>query len=75
MMFTFFFLDDPKLVSARQKDMFEDILEDRRHSSDLRYSLKTRDVTMFKLNKPRAPMQIKEHVMKSDRVNFAIDQV
>ncbi|RUS83045.1 hypothetical protein EGW08_009184 [Elysia chlorotica] len=66
--------DDPKLVSARQKDMFEDILEDRRHNSDLRYSLKTRDVTTFKLNKPRAPVQIKEHVMKSDRVNFAIDQ-
>ena len=63
------------MVSARQKDMFEDILEDRRISSDLRYSLKTRDVTTFKLNKPRGPAQIKEHVMQSDRVNFAIDQV
>lgn len=55
--------------------MFEDILEERRLISDLRYSIKTRDVPVFKFNKSRTPAQIKEHVMNSDRVQFAIDQV
>uniref|UniRef100_A0A0B6ZSK3 Phospholipid/glycerol acyltransferase domain-containing protein n=2 Tax=Arion vulgaris TaxID=1028688 RepID=A0A0B6ZSK3_9EUPU len=66
--------DDPKLVSQRQKDMFEDILEERRSNSDARYSLKTRDVPVFKFNKSRTPAQIIEHVMNSDRVQFAIEQ-
>lgn len=55
--------------------MFEDILEERKLNSDLRYSLKTRDVPVFKFNKARTPAQIKDHVMTSDRVQFAIDQV
>ena len=67
--------DDPKLVSSRHKDIFEDILEDRRHSSDLRYSMRTRDVPKFRLNKARTPQQIKDHVLKSDRVQYAIEQV
>ncbi|BFZ06861.1 hypothetical protein BsWGS_09899 [Bradybaena similaris] len=71
---THFAIDDPKLISQRQKDMFEDILEERRLISDLRYSIKTRDVPVFKFNKSRTPAQIKEHVMNSDRVQFAIDQ-
>lgn len=66
--------DDPKLVSQRQKDMFEDILDERRSNSDLRYSLKARDIPVFKFNKSRTPAQIKEHVMNSDRVQFAIEQ-
>ncbi|XP_059144177.1 dihydroxyacetone phosphate acyltransferase-like [Physella acuta] len=66
--------DDPKLVSAKQKDMFEDILEERRLNSDLRYCCKTRDEPQFKLNKPRTPAQLKEHVMASDRVQYAIEQ-
>ncbi|XP_060070929.1 dihydroxyacetone phosphate acyltransferase-like [Ylistrum balloti] len=67
--------DDPKLVSSRHKDIFEDILEDRRHSSDLGWSLRTRDVPDYKNNKPRTIDQIKEHVMASDRVKYAVEQV
>ncbi|KAK6997966.1 dihydroxyacetone phosphate acyltransferase [Biomphalaria glabrata] len=66
--------DDPKLVSARQKDMFEDILEERRLNGEFRYCLRARDEPAFKLNKRRTPAQIKEHVMNSDRVQYAIEQ-
>ncbi|ESO96500.1 hypothetical protein LOTGIDRAFT_159917 [Lottia gigantea] len=67
--------DDPKLVSGKHKDMFDDILDDRRHSSDFRWFTRSRDVPNFKLNKPRSPDEIKEHVMNSDRVKYAIEQV
>lgn len=67
--------DDPKLVSAKHKDIFEDILEDRRHASDLRYCTRSRDVPRFHLNKPRTPQQIKNDVLKSDRVQFAVEQM
>ena len=67
--------DDPHLVSSKHKDVFEDILEDRRHSSDLRYSTRARDVPKFRLNKQRTPQQIKNHVLKSDRVQYAVEQV
>ncbi|KAK7103571.1 dihydroxyacetone phosphate acyltransferase-like [Littorina saxatilis] len=67
--------DDPKLVSSKHKDNFEDILEDRRHNSDLRYCSRTRDVPSFRLNKKRTPQQVKEHVLKSDRVQYAVEQV
>ena len=67
--------DDPHLVSSKHKDVFEDILEDRRHSSDMRYSTRTRDVLKFRLNKQRTPQQLKEHVLKSDRVQYAVEQV
>lgn len=67
--------DDPKLVSSKHKDVFEDILEERRHNSDLRYCTKTRDVPKFHLNKPRNPQQIKDHVLKSDRVQYAVEQI
>lgn len=71
----FYVLDDPKLVSSRHKDIFEDILEDRRHTSDVRWSLRTRDEPVYKNNKPRTINQIMEHVMRSDRVKFAVEQV
>ena len=63
------------MVSSRHKDIFEDILEERKETSDLCYALKNRDVPVFKLNKPRTPQQIKDQVMGSDRVKFAIEQV
>ena len=62
-------------MSTRHKDVYEDILEDRRLMSDVRYSMRTREVPKFRLNKHRTPDQIKGHVLKSDRVQFAIEQV
>ena len=62
-------------MSAKQKDFFEDILEDRRHTSDIKWAMRTRDVTRYKYNKPRKPAEIKDHVLKSDRVKYAAEQV
>lgn len=67
--------DDPKLVSGKQKDIFEDILEDRRHSSDAKWAWHTRDVPLYKYSKARSPEEIKKHVIQSDRVKYAIEQV
>lgn len=67
--------DDPKLVSSKHKDVYEDILEERRHSSDFVFCSRTREIPKFRLNKPRTPQQIKDHVLKSDRVQYAVEQV
>jgi glycerone phosphate O-acyltransferase len=69
------FSDNPRLVSARQKDIYEDILEDRRHTSDVFWSLRTREEPVYKYNKPRTPDDIRKHVMHSDRVKYAVEQV
>ncbi|KAH3844317.1 hypothetical protein DPMN_086575 [Dreissena polymorpha] len=66
--------DDPRLVSARQKDFFVDILDDRRHTSDLAWSLRQRDEPKYQYNKPRSPAEVKGHVLKSDRVKYAIEK-
>ena len=68
-------VDDPRLVSARQKDFYVDILDDRRNTSDIAWSLRTRDVPAYKYNKPRSPNELKTHVLQSDRVKYAIDKV
>lgn len=67
--------DNPRLVSARQKDIYEDILEDRRHTSDVVWSLRTREEPVYKYNKPRTPGDIRKDVMHSDRVKYAVEQV
>ncbi|XP_063426368.1 dihydroxyacetone phosphate acyltransferase-like [Mytilus trossulus] len=67
--------DNPRLVSARQKDIYEDILEDRRHSSDVVWSFRTREEPKYKYNKPRTPDEIRKHVMHSDRVKYAVEKV
>lgn len=62
-------------MSSKHKDIFEDILDERRHFSDFRYVTRSRDVPRFHLNKRRTPQQIKDHVLKSDRVQYAVEQV
>lgn len=68
--------DNPKHVSERHKDMYEDILDDRRSSSDLRWSTRTReDVPTYRYNTPRAPVDIKKHVLKSKRVQYVLEKL
>ena len=71
----FYISDDPRLVSARQKDFFVDILDERRHTNDLTWALHQREVPTYKYNKPRTPSELKEHVLKSDRVKYAVEKV
>lgn len=74
-MIIFLLKDDPRLVSARQKDFFVDILDERRHTSDLSWSFRQREVPQYKYNEPRSPAQIKQDVLNSDRVKYAVEKV
>ena len=71
--------DQPTDVStmAHYKDGgYEDVLEERRHTSDLKYAMKTRpDVPRYKYCKPRTPTQLKEQVLHSDRLRYTIEKV
>ena len=77
-MYIIFILDEPTHVSSMTmyKDGYVDILDCRRGLSDIKYSLKPRpDVPSYKYNHPRTPAQLKQDVIKSDRVSYAIEQV
>ena len=68
--------DDPSKVSARYKGEYEDILEDRRHTSDIWWATRSRtDVPRYKNNHVRSPKEVKEHVLASDRVRHAVYEV
>ncbi|KAL4237809.1 hypothetical protein ACF0H5_002521 [Mactra antiquata] len=67
--------DDPRLVSARQKDFFVDIIDERRHTSDIGWALRQREVPAYKYNKARSPAEIKNDVLKSDRVKYAVEKI
>ncbi|KAK3576753.1 hypothetical protein CHS0354_014566 [Potamilus streckersoni] len=66
--------DDPKLV-LQNKRIFSGQLDDRTSSSDFHYSTRVRDVKTYKYKKPRSPKDIKDHVMQSDRVKYAVEKV
>lgn len=62
-------------MSARQKDFFVDILDERHHTSDIGWALRHREVPAYKYNKPRSSAEIKKHVLESDRVKYAVEKV
>ena len=68
-------IGDPSLVSSRTKDIYEDILEDRRYTSDIAWSMRSRDLPVYHDYTPRNAKQLREHVMSSDRVKYAVEQV
>lgn len=70
-----FFIDDFKFVFGKQKDIFEDILEDRRYFSDVKWAWYVRDVFLYKYSKVRFLEEIKKYVIQSDRVKYVIEQV
>jgi len=71
-------LDWPKDVStmAHYKDGYTDILDERRHTSDLTFMTKPRDdITHYKYRVPRSPEEIRQHVLTSDRVKYTVERV
>ena len=60
---------------SRHKDDYEDIVEERRTQSDVRYVTRSREVPTYKYNVSRSHAQLKQHVMKSDRVRYTVEQV
>lgn len=54
---------------------FEDVLEERRRSSDLRYAIKNFTPVIYKDLTPCKPSVLKTAVMNSDRMQYVMKQV
>lgn len=63
---------DPML---KKRDDFEDILEERRNSSDLRYALKCYTPVIYKGVTPCKTTVLKSMVLESDQVHHVISQL
>ncbi|XP_019959276.1 dihydroxyacetone phosphate acyltransferase [Paralichthys olivaceus] len=63
---------DPML---KKRDEFEDILEERRNSSDLRYALRCYTPVLYKGLSPCSAAALKNMVLRSDQLRFVIGQV
>lgn len=63
---------DPRL---KKRDDFEDILEERRNSSDLRYALRCYTPLLYKGITPCKASMLKTTVLKSDHVHYVIQQL
>ncbi|XP_037606266.1 dihydroxyacetone phosphate acyltransferase isoform X1 [Sebastes umbrosus] len=63
---------DPML---KKRDDFEDILEERRNSSDLRYALRCYTPVLYKGVAPCTSNMLKSMVLQSDQLLYVINQV
>ncbi|KAM6906211.1 dihydroxyacetone phosphate acyltransferase isoform 2-T2 [Lycodopsis pacificus] len=63
---------DPML---KKRDDFEDILEERRNSSDLRYALRCYTPLFYKGVAPCKPSMLKSMVLQSDQLHYVINQL
>ncbi|XP_059212894.1 dihydroxyacetone phosphate acyltransferase isoform X2 [Centropristis striata] len=63
---------DPML---KKRDDFEDILEERRNSSDLRYALRCYTPVLYKGVTPCKSSELKSMVLQSDQLHYVINQV
>ncbi len=59
----------------KKRDDFEDILEERRNSSDLRYALKCYTPVLYKGVTPCTSSTLKSMVLQSDQLRYVISQV
>lgn len=64
------------LYSKEQKkwDEFEDILEERRHVSDLKFAMKCYTPLVYKGITPCKPSDVKCSVLNSEEVHYVIKQ-
>uniref|UniRef100_A0AAQ5ZG03 Phospholipid/glycerol acyltransferase domain-containing protein n=1 Tax=Amphiprion ocellaris TaxID=80972 RepID=A0AAQ5ZG03_AMPOC len=58
-----------------KRDDFEDILEERRNSSDLRYALRCYIPVLYKELTPCKASELKSMVLQSDQLRYVINQV
>uniref|UniRef100_A0A671Q2W9 Phospholipid/glycerol acyltransferase domain-containing protein n=1 Tax=Sinocyclocheilus anshuiensis TaxID=1608454 RepID=A0A671Q2W9_9TELE len=59
----------------KKRDDFEDVLEERRRSSDLRYALRCYTPTLYKGLVPCKASMLKSIVLQSDHLQYVIKQV
>ncbi|NWW82999.1 GNPAT acyltransferase, partial [Climacteris rufus] len=64
-----------KELTSKKRDEFEDILEERRVSSDLRYAMKCYTPVIYKGLSPCKPNAIKSAVLQSEQVQYVIKQL
>ncbi|KAM6462316.1 dihydroxyacetone phosphate acyltransferase isoform 2-T2 [Liasis olivaceus] len=64
-----------KNLTSKKKYEFEDILEERRQSSDLRYAMKCFTPAVYKELSPCKPSAIKSIVLQSEQVQYVIRQL
>ncbi|KAF4793392.1 hypothetical protein TURU_111646 [Turdus rufiventris] len=64
-----------KELTSKKRDEFEDILEERRLSSDLRYAMKCYTPVIYKGLSPCKPNAIKSAVLQSEQVQYVIKQL
>ncbi|XP_053153930.1 dihydroxyacetone phosphate acyltransferase isoform X2 [Hemicordylus capensis] len=64
-----------KNLTSKKKYDFEDILEERRHSSDLRYAMRCYTPVVYKGLSPCKPSAIKTIVLQSEQVQYVIKQL
>lgn len=70
-----FVCSQQKELTSKKRDEFEDILEERRLSSDLRYAMKCYTPVIYKGLSPCKPNAIKSAVLHSEQVQYVIKQV
>lgn len=58
-----------------KRDGFEDILEERRNSSDLKYALRCYAPVLYKGVTPCKANMLKNIVLQSDQLHYVINQV
>lgn len=58
-----------------KRERFEDLMEERRQSSDLRYAMRCYTPVVYKDLVPRTPSALRSVVLKSDPVQYVIKQV
>lgn len=59
----------------KKRDDFEDILEERRNSSDLRYALRCYTPVLYRGVSPCKSSMLKSMVLQSDHIHYVIKQV
>ncbi|NXG43817.1 GNPAT acyltransferase, partial [Psilopogon haemacephalus] len=64
-----------KELTSKKRDEFEDILEERRLSSDLRYAMKCYTPVIYKGLTPHKPNALKSAVLQSEQVQYVIKQL
>lgn len=70
-----FVCSQQKELTLKKRDEFEDILEERRLSSDLRYAMKCYTPVIYKGLSPCKPSALKSAVLQSEQVQYVIKQV
>ncbi|XP_062831884.1 dihydroxyacetone phosphate acyltransferase isoform X3 [Anolis carolinensis] len=64
-----------KNITSKKKYDFEDILEERRKASDLRYAMKCYTPVVYKELSPCKPSAIKTVVLQSEQVQYVVRQL